>query len=235
MGVAGALLGVFVGVGAILGAAWVLSGAAAYIVGRLASMEAGLSVGWPVFWGYLLLMAPLLIWRTIRNGGEFYTDQVIESDLFHGKPANQSEWYYRGDVATTALYGDLLFWGPRLIVDGCRRLSGREVIHSVSNLRRATYFLAHLLQSNEAVRTKALRYPKEPADTFQRNLRWLEAHDYVGISSDGQRVWMSAQVREGLCRHLQIEPRRPKRQAPQLPQLNRYMDKREMVDIIFKR
>lgn len=232
MGVAGALIGVVVGAGVIFGAGWAVSGLTAQIVRHLASMETGLAVGWPVFWAYLLVVAPLLVWRTIRTGGEFYTQQVIDSGAFEGKPSNHSEWEYRADVATTALFGDLLFWGPRLIVDGCRRLFGREVIRSASNLCRASYVLAHLLRSNEAARTKALKFPNEPADAFQRNLRWLEAQDYIGVSSDGQRVWMGSQVREGLCKHLQIEPKRAKREGPLMQQRNRYMDKRGMVDII---
>lgn len=235
LGVAGALLRISVGAGAIVGAAWVVSGLVAFLVGRLVSTDAGLAVGWPAFWGYLLLVAPLLIWRTVRSGGEFYAAQWIDSSLAHGRCASHGEWRYRAEVATTALYGDLLFWGPRLMIEGARRLAGREVVRSASHLARAACVLAHLLRAGEAVRTKALRFPKEPADAFQRNLRWLESHDYIGISSDGQRVWMSSHVRESLCSHLPIPQGRPRRPEPGQPQRNRYMDKPEMVDIIFRK
>lgn len=235
LGVSGALLGIAVGSAVIVGGAWVVSGVAAWFAERLVSTQAAIMVGWPTFWIYLLVVTPLLVWRTLRTGGEFYEQQVLDSNLFHGKPSSYGSWAYRGDVASTALYIDLLFWGPRLLIDGIRRLAGRDVVKSAARLRRASFILAHLLRASEAVRAKALRIPDEPQDEFQRVLAWLERHDYVGISSDGQRVWISSRVRDELCTQLRIQPARPRANGPAKPQLQRFMDKREMVDIIFKR
>lgn len=216
LGVAGAALGVVVGAAVLLLSAWAVSGFVSMIVARAGGIEQSDAVGWTVFFGYLLVVAPLLLWRTVRTGGEFHADQVIASDAFHGKPTNTSEWHHRADVARVALYGDLLFWGPRLIVDGARRLAGRDVVRSADTLRRASFILSHLLRAEDAVRTKALRCPDEPADGFGRVLRWLDRHDYIGISADGQRVWLGSDVRQTLSLMLNLGPRlkRARRIAP---------------------
>lgn len=217
LGVAGAAIGVAAGTAVLLVAGAAFSGLVTTVAHRFGSHLSTATLFWFTFATYAFLILPLIFWRTLRTGGEFYADQVIEANIFHGKPQSYGSWGYRGDVATTALCVDLLFWGPRLIVDGLRRLAGRDVVRSVATLRRSTYILSHLLQASEAVRTKALRIPNEPSGDFQRVLRWLDAHDYIGISADGQRVWLRSDTRETLSLMLNQSARSSGRKLSRRP------------------
>lgn len=214
LGVAGAVFGIAVGVLVVIGAGWVVSVLFAWIFERVVSTAGSTAVFWMTFAGYVVIVLPILTWRTIRTGGEFYSDQVLESNVFHGEPVSYSSWAYRSNVASVALHIDLLFWGPRLIVDGASRLLGRDVVRSVVTLRRATYVLTHLLRAGKSVRTKALRIPTEPKSDLLRVLNWLTEHDYVGMSADRQRVWLASNARESLSLMLQLEPARRLRQGP---------------------
>ncbi len=235
LGVSGALLGILGGALAVIATAWLVSALTSLIFFRFGAGSDREVIQWSIFGGYLLLIVPILLWRTARTGGEFFADQVLESRAFHGQPASHGEWRYRAGVATTALYGDLLFWGPRLIVDGVRRLIGREVVRSASTLHRASFILSHLLRGRDASRTKALRIPDEPPTELQHVLRWLDRHDYVGISADGQRVWLASAARESLSLMLQIDPGPKTVRRGRAGKGSNVMDNLKTVDMISAR
>jgi hypothetical protein len=235
LGVGGALLGIAAGVVLMVGSAWLISVAVAWLAERLVSLQVAAMAGWPVFWVYLLAVPPLLVWQTLHTGRESSESDGTDADLFPTQPLIHGPGAERSRPASPMDADRLFYWAPRLFVDGVRRLLGRDVVRCSATIRRGTFILAHLLRASEAVRTKALRIPDEPIDQFQAVLRWLDRHGYIGISSDGQRVWIRTEVREALSGRMRTAPVRSPRKEPVVPQLQRFMDKRELVDIIFKR
>ena len=162
----------------------------------LLSLTGRTFIGW---WGwyfvFLLCMAPLLFWEERRSRGGYLADRVTD---FSPGASSGGEYDVQNVQAAAAVYTDMLLWGPRAILAGVATLRGEQQVQRTDRYDRAAIVIRRLLQDDNALLVGQLLQPGEKMDDLRPTLRWLDHHDYIGNSSDGQRVWLSTDARKSM-------------------------------------
>lgn len=140
-------------------------------------------------------MLPLLFWREKRSGGDYLADRVTD---FSPSPSSRSEFELQNFQVGAAVYTDMLLWGPRAILKGIKILRGENPLQRSRRFDRAAMVVRQLLENKEAMFIAQLVQPGENIAELRDSLRWLDDHDYIGISSDNKRVWLSTPARAAL-------------------------------------
>ncbi|CAA9440271.1 MAG: hypothetical protein AVDCRST_MAG64-4139 [uncultured Phycisphaerae bacterium] len=107
-----------------------------------------------------------------------------------------------GDLeARTPFFSQVMAWGPRALVDGFAGLRGKPSRRQNDMFKRAAQILSYLAKYSSGVPIKGLMRPPENIPVFTAALDWLEANDYTGRSSDGERMWITTIGRKKLTDH----------------------------------
>ena len=107
-----------------------------------------------------------------------------------------------GDLeARTPFFAVVLASGPRALVDGLAGLRGKPNRRRKDMFKRASRILVYLAKYSSGVPIKGLMRPPEDMPVFTAALDWLEANDYTGRSSDGERMWITSIGRKKLTDH----------------------------------
>jgi len=173
----------------LIGLAWCL-GVGIVLASLFWFLIDGLS--WFAWFGiYWLILIPLLIWheKTTRK------DYVVAS-LSDGSSA--SDAITDQFKLQTAGISMLLAWGPRQMLDGLAALRGRAGAAQNARFKRAAQAVLELAKHSGGVEIKGIMHPPENMPVFMWALDWLDKHDYIGRSSDGERIWISSIGRKKL-------------------------------------
>jgi hypothetical protein len=154
---------------------------------------------WVVFGLACLAVVPLLMWLERRSRGEFYSDAVrgesssLEASSY-GEYTLQSNKMLGTAVLEVALTGPRLLWG---FIDWALQRPGAA---GASPIRlTAAELVVELLDAGEGVKVRRLVRPDRPAPDVMRAVDYLLSRDWVGVSRDRDRVWLSTPVRDRLA------------------------------------
>ncbi len=151
-----------------------------FIVGRLSGF------GW--FGVYCLVLVPLLVWYEKRNRKDYLMASLQED---RGAPVTSTEVYVDRAMLQAKGFEMLFTWGPRQLLDGFAALRGRRSGDHNARFHRAAQAVLELAKYPGGVEVKAIMHPPENMPVFIAALDWLDKHDYIGRSSDGERLWLS--------------------------------------------
>jgi hypothetical protein len=140
---------------------------------------------------YALFVVPLLIWQERRTRGGFFTLAAADVDL-RRDPDSIGEYYLQRTQAHAVAFTEALLWGPRAFLAGLRSLRGIRETGLDLVLPEAADTLTLLLSMDGGVKIKDLVAPTDDPMRLMPVLKWMDQHDYIGISSKGDRVWVSS-------------------------------------------
>jgi hypothetical protein len=146
---------------------------------------------------YLIALVPLLIWQERRTRGGFFTLAQPDVDLTRD-PDNVGDYLLNRSKANATAIVDGFMWAPRAIVAGFRAVRGVRETGLDRVLPEAADLLTLLLSLDGGVKIKDLAPPGEDAMQLMPTLKWLDAHDYIGTSTRGDRVWVSTFAKKRL-------------------------------------
>ena len=145
------------------------------------------------FWGSVVGI-PLLFLLEWSTRGAFCDDTI---DSIGGADAASWSAGHRAG-ASLALITEVSLWGPRIIINGVRRL------FSAGRFGRDPYtpaaaVLSVLLRSDEGMTSShVLSQSGLDAEAFGDALAYLTFHDFVGISKDARQLWICSDARKCL-------------------------------------
>jgi hypothetical protein len=158
-------------------------------------------VGWPTW--FVLYWVVLLATLVVRaNSGKDETkgykvaSLTDEDDPAPGGHAAGDDAEFR-----TPFLSQVLAWGPRAMVDGFASLRGKHSRRQKEVFKRAAQIVNYLARYSSGVPIKGLMRPPENMRVFVAALDWLDANDYTGRSSDGERMWITSIGRKKLADH----------------------------------
>ena len=161
----------------------------------------GILFGGPGFSAWLLLyviaLVPLMIWQERRTRGGFFTFAQPDVDLTRDRD-NMGEYLLERSKANANAVVEGFLWAPRAIFAGIRALRGIREPGLDLVLPEAADLLTLLLSLDGGVKIKDLAPPGEDPMQLMPTLKWLDAHDYIGISTRGDRVWVSTFAKKRL-------------------------------------
>jgi MFS family permease len=153
-------------------------------------------IGW---WGwyfvFLLAMVPLLFWEERRSRGSYFADRATD---FSPDVSSRGEFEMQQFQVATTVYTDMLLWGPRAILKGIATLRGEKPLQQRDRFERGAIVIRKLLEHDSALLVGQLLLPAETLDQLRPTLHWLDHHDYIGMSADGKRVWLSSHARKAM-------------------------------------
>jgi hypothetical protein len=144
------------------------------------------------FWGAVVGIPLLFVleWRT--RGG--FADDAIDS-VGGADAASWSVGHRAG--ASLALITEVSLWGPRIIINGVRRLVSAGKF--AGDVAAPAAILSVLLRSDEGIATShVLSQSGLDAEAFGDALAYLTFHDFIGISKDGRQLWICTEARKCL-------------------------------------
>jgi hypothetical protein len=84
---------------------------------------------------------------------------------------------------------------------GCPGSAGKTSRHRKDVFKRAAQIVQYLAKYSSGVPIRGLMRPPENMAVVTAALDWLEANDYTGRSSDGERMWITTIGRNKLESH----------------------------------
>jgi hypothetical protein len=84
-----------------------------------------------------------------------------------------------------------LVWGPPAVLAGFRGVRGKRTRRQEAVFDRAVVILFDLAREPGRVGVQYLMHPPEDMAAFAAAIDWLEAHDWIGRSTDGASIWLS--------------------------------------------
>jgi hypothetical protein len=157
----------------------VLAGAAVGVESRMHVMHA-LS-WWAMFGIVCAAVVPLLFWLENRTRGQWF-----EEELRGGSGATISQALFAPMTSNigvgAAAIVEIMLWGPRLVIGARQRWKTRVATATLHDAAAIIGFLRHFdggVAVNELPTVQPLRV-----------MGYLVSRDWVGVSKDGQRVWL---------------------------------------------
>ena len=147
---------------------------------------------------YLLALIPLFVWQVRRTRSGFFTLAQPDVDLTRD-PDNIGEYLINRSRANANAVIDGFLWAPRAIIAGIRALRGVREAGLDIVLPEAADLLTLMLSLDGGVKIKDLAPPGEDPMQLMPTLKWLDAHDYIGTSTRGDRVWVSTFAKKRLA------------------------------------
>lgn len=146
---------------------------------------------------YLIVLVPLMIWQERRTRGGFFTLAQADVDLTRD-PENVGEFLLNRSKANATALIDGFMWAPRAFLAGFRAIRGIRETGLDLVLPEAADLLTLMLSLDGGVKIKSLAPPGEDPMQLMPTLKWLDTHDYIGISTRGDRVWVSTFAKKRL-------------------------------------
>jgi hypothetical protein len=153
--------------------------------------------GW--FIVYWAVLVPLLIWHERRSRTDYVVEALSSKDP-HASSHSEKEWdqaRVQSRVRVAQLAGSLT-WGPRALLDGVSGLRGKWTPRQNHMFRRAARLVLDLAKYDGGIEIRALLHPPEDMQSFMAAVDWLDKANWLGKSTDGQRLWLSTPARQKL-------------------------------------
>jgi hypothetical protein len=138
-----------------------------------------------IFW---LVLIPVLVWHETRNRKDYVLASLHEDRSEASTP----------EAADQSAAVRMIVWGPRQLMDGLAAVRGRRSGEHTARFKRAAQAVLELGKYSGGVEIKGIMHPPENMKVFMSALDWLDKHDYIGRSSDGERLWLSSIARKKL-------------------------------------
>lgn len=149
----------------------------------------GSGIGWRGWFvlGVVVLVG-ILVWLEMRA---LSSDTLLarSADDESATPPTAREDYAMPVSPGTPLYK--LVWGPPALLSGLRGVRGKRTRRQEAVFDRAVVLLREIAGEPGRVEVKQLMHPPEDLATFAAAVDWLEAHDWIGRSTDGGSLWLS--------------------------------------------
>jgi hypothetical protein len=98
-------------------------------------------------------------------------------------------------------YLQAVVWGPKAVLDGVAAVRGKWTATQNAMFKRAAQMVLEMSRYDGGVEVRALMHPPEDMVVFNQVIDWLDAHDYIGKSSDGERFWLTSIGRKKMNEH----------------------------------
>jgi hypothetical protein len=155
------------------------------------------------FWGFVVILIPLLFWTERRTRGGFLADTVIEAG-----GGSELPYLLGGDLGllisfatnprvTMSGFIEIFLTGPRFVLDAFEKMNRARRVRSVDQ-DRAAAIVADLLRTDRGVPIQSLVRPGERLATLDVSLAYLLFFDWIGLSKDRSRVWILTEARQRL-------------------------------------
>lgn len=151
------------------------------------------------FFGWLVvivvLLTPYMWWVEKRTHCNFYADTLwgegVDWTTGAARPA---------PMASLIRPIDTVLVGPRMIVGGIQRVKGFEARRFDQFLTRCAILIRTLGESGGAAPLAKLPLPGETPDVLDQVIAFLDHRNWIGHSSDGQRIWLSSRAKDDLSK-----------------------------------
>lgn len=180
-----------IGAGITLGMVVVLSVVISILLWIVAGSSGIGFFGWCVV--LLVLLFAYAYWVEKRTRGQFYADNL------HGEGVD----WTTGEPEPIPLAGlikpvDQVLVGPRLIVGAYQRSKGFEARRFDQFLTRGAILVRTLGAAGGSAPLAKLPLPGETPEVLDHVIAFLDRRNWIGHSSDGQRVWLSSRAKDDL-------------------------------------
>src|SRR5690606_30450861 len=112
-------------------------------------------------------------------------------------PSSYGEWEMNQAAASGAMITEAFCFGPRMVWQGMDGLRSRPLGESAL-LDRAAEVVHTLLRGDEGVCPTALLRAGETLADLTPVVRYLEQHEWVGVASRRNRLWLLTDARRDL-------------------------------------
>jgi hypothetical protein len=161
------------------------------------------NVSWSaVFFWAAVVVIPLSFWGEWRYGESNFYEAARNSGL-----SGSTSWYsltvnqwqalagYYGDADVgMAFYVELCFWGPRQIFRARQGIRRVRLLRNIDRLRAAEV-LADLCAGEHGVAVQNLPDADKDMGVLLGALAYLLTYEWIGVSKDGQKVWIDSDAR----------------------------------------
>lgn len=144
---------------------------------------------------YILLVVPVVVWVDRRARSGFFSLMSADVDLTRDVDNNGDYLLQRSAAHATSVMNVLMF-GPRAFIAGLHALRNVPLRGLELVLPEAADTLTLMLSIDGGVKIAALAAPGADPLSLMPVLKWLDLHDYIGISSKGDRVWVSSPAKK---------------------------------------
>jgi hypothetical protein len=143
------------------------------------------------------VLVPLLLWLERRTRGEYFAD-VMREEARTAADSCDDQFQRRDTGLAWAFFTEIALLGPRLVWTFIDWLRGRP--HGDAPTRAAAAQIAcELFEHGEGLPLPALVRPDRPRAQVAAAVKHLLACDWVGVSSNRDRVWLSSRVNARLA------------------------------------
>jgi len=187
----------------VTGVLWCLGAAclfATLVVIIFWALGVGSLIGWIGWFGvYWLVILPLLILQE-RKSQPGYLIESLSSHI-DPNPSSGGEFLANRGRVGVAILGNMFMWGPRALLEGFSSIRGRPTAKRIALFKRAATMVLELAKYDGGVEIRGLMPPPEDMPVFTQAIDWLDKHDYIGKSSDGERLWITTIGKKRLSDH----------------------------------
>jgi hypothetical protein len=147
-------------------------------------------LGWFTwFWIYCVLLVVLMILVQRRRHTEYVVASLTADPLEAMASPRRSP------------YLQAIVWGPKSVLDGISAVRGKWTATQNAKFKRAAQMVLEMSKYDGGVEVRALMHPPEDMAVFNEVIDWLDAHDYLGKSSDGERFWLTTIGKKKMNEH----------------------------------
>jgi MFS family permease len=151
-------------------------------------------LGWRgLFWLYLLVLVPLIIWYERKSRADYLGDAALAAD---SEPSSFGEHRLNQLTLGVGVVSSILTWGPRALVDGFRGFRGLRTPRQHAAFDRASLLVVDLAKSEGGIEIKRLLHPPEDMQIFGMAVDLLDTHGWIGKAGDGKSLWLNSTFRE---------------------------------------
>jgi hypothetical protein len=149
---------------------------------------------WATFVVAAIGVIPLLLWLERRSRGEFVSD-ALQGESSPWAASSRGEWEMQQAKLAWVLYTEVALLGPRLIWNVVDTISGRA--KSDLPLRVvASEIVLEMLAIDEGISPRQLVRSNRPASQVVAALNLLRQCDWIGMSRQRDRIWLSSAIRQ---------------------------------------
>jgi len=145
---------------------------------------------WGAYWIITAVTLPVFFGFAAWLRGSVLEHMVPDGDTISGM-------IFRRTVLKVLIVLELANIGPRLVLWAVGRYRGRRRVRRMK-LGRVAQCVATLSQTDGGVSPARLLFPEESADKLEPLLAFLIYHEIVDLSKQGDRVWLTSNIRRRL-------------------------------------
>lgn len=186
---------------------------ASWLLGLFSMILHASFFGWENAWSvgrfFTLFLLVFVVWLVIqerRTRGGFFSFAASDIDLRRDREET-AEYLIRRGKTHLATFVEYASWPGRAIIAGARGLLGIRETSLDSILPDAADVLTRMFALDEGVKIATLAPAGTDPMQLMPILKWLDTHDYIGFSTNGERVWISSKARKRFSEDGIIVPR----------------------------